>query len=39
MGGAYSTYGGEEKLISGFGRDAWGKAATWKSQAQMGEQY
>jgi hypothetical protein len=25
MGGAYSTYGGEERHIQGFGEETWGK--------------
>ena len=30
MGGAY---GGEEKRVQGFGGEAWGKEATWNTQA------
>jgi hypothetical protein len=29
MGGAYSMYGGEERCIQNFGRETWGKEATW----------
>ena len=36
MGGTCSTYGGEERSLQGFGGAAWGKEATWKTQAQMG---
>jgi hypothetical protein len=31
MGGACSTYGGEERLIQGFGGEARGKEITWKT--------
>ena len=33
MGGACSTYGGEERWIQGFGGEARGKEVTWKTQA------
>jgi len=33
MGGAYSTYGGEERRIQGFGGETWGKETTWETQA------
>ena len=33
MDGTYSTYGGEERCIQGFGRDTRGKETTWKTQA------
>jgi len=36
MGGAYSTYGGEERRIQSFGEETWGKNATWETQAQIG---
>ena len=29
MGGACSTYGGEERCIQGFGGETWGKETTW----------
>jgi hypothetical protein len=32
MGGAFSTYGGEEMCIQGFGGEACGKETSWKSQ-------
>ena len=32
MGGACSTYGGEERYIQGFGRETWGKKTTWQTQ-------
>jgi len=36
MGGACSTYGGEERHIQGFGGEKWGKETTGETQAQMG---
>jgi hypothetical protein len=33
MGGACSTYGGEERCIKDFGGETWGKATTWETQA------
>ena len=33
MGGAYSTYGGEESHLLGFGGETWGKETTWETQA------
>ena len=33
MGGAFSTYVGEERWILGFGGETWGKETTWKIQA------
>ena len=36
MGGEYSTYGGEERRLRGFGGETWGKETTWKAQAYMG---
>ena len=36
MGGACSTYGGEERCIQGFGGETRGKETTWKAQAYMG---
>jgi len=32
VGGACSTYGGEQRCIRGFGRETWGKQTTWKTQ-------
>ena len=32
MGGACNMYGGEERRIQGFGREARGKETTWKYQ-------
>jgi len=37
MGGACSTYGGEERWMQSFGGEARGKEITWKTQAQMEE--
>ena len=31
LGGACSTYGGEERRIQGFGGETWGKETTWKT--------
>jgi hypothetical protein len=31
VGGACSTYGGDERCIQGFGGETWGKETTWKS--------
>ena len=33
MGGAGSTYEGEERCIRGFSGETWEKETTWKSQA------
>jgi hypothetical protein len=33
MGGACSTYGGEERCIQGFGGETWGKETTGETQA------
>jgi len=33
MGGACSTYGGEEKRIQGFGGETRGKDPIWKTEA------
>ena len=33
LGGAYNTYGEEERCVQGFGWETWGKEATWKTQA------
>jgi hypothetical protein len=33
MGGACSTYGGEERRIQDFGGETWGKETTWENQA------
>jgi hypothetical protein len=33
MGGACSSYGGEERRVEGFGVETWGKETTWKTQA------
>ena len=32
IGGARSTYGGEERCIQGFGGKTLGKGTTWKTQ-------
>jgi len=32
MGGACSTYGGEDRRIQGFGGESWVKKTTWKAQ-------
>ena len=32
MGGASSTYGGEERCTQGFGAETRGKETTWKAQ-------
>jgi hypothetical protein len=32
VGGARSTYGGEERVIQSFGGETWGKETTWKVQ-------
>ena len=36
IGGACSTYGGEERSIQGYGGETWGKKTTWKTQVKMG---
>jgi len=36
MGGACSTYGGEERHVQGFGGETWRKETTWETQVQMG---
>jgi hypothetical protein len=33
MGGAYGTYGGEERRIQGFDEETWKKETTWEPQA------
>ena len=33
MGGACSTYGGEERYIQDFGGETWEKETTWDTQA------
>jgi len=33
MGGAYSTYRGEQRCLQGFGGETQGKETTWKTQA------
>jgi hypothetical protein len=33
MGWACSTYEGNERCIQDFGRETWGKATTWQTQA------
>jgi len=33
MGGARSTYGGEERCIQGFGGETWEIEPTWKTKA------
>ena len=37
MGGAWSTYEGEERCTQGFVGDTWGKEATWETQEKMGD--
>ena len=37
MGGACSTYGGEERRMKGLGGETSGKETTWKTQAWVGE--
>jgi len=32
MGGACSTYAGEERRTQGFGGETWGKEITWETQ-------
>ena len=32
MGGACSTYEGEQRCMQGFGGETWGKGTTWKTQ-------
>jgi hypothetical protein len=39
MGGAYSTYEGEERCIQGFGGKIRVKDTIWNTQAQMGRKY
>jgi hypothetical protein len=39
MGGANSTYGGDESCLQGFGRVTRGKEATWKIQTLKRELY
>ena len=39
MGGACSTYGGEEGCIQGFGGETRGKETTWKTQVYMRRRY
>jgi len=33
MGGAYGTYGGEERRRQGFGEETCGKETTWEMRA------
>jgi len=33
MGGACSTYRGEERFIKGLGGETWRKETTWRNQA------
>ena len=37
MSGAWSIYGGEERCIKSFGGEIWGKEATRKTEAYMGD--
>ena len=39
MDGACSAYGGEERLIQGFGGETWRTETTWETQAYMGGLY
>jgi hypothetical protein len=32
MGGVFSAYGREERLIQGFGGETWKKETTWETQ-------